>query len=99
MTTSRSTGSPSSAPASRATASRVLARLAGLAALLVAAWILVRPGVAEARRRQPQLQVHVVDGAALSANLGVNPSLSITALAERAGDAVAADDLSRTEHG
>jgi cholesterol oxidase len=28
--------------------------------------------------------LHVVDGSALSANLGVNPSLSITALAERA---------------
>ena len=28
--------------------------------------------------------VHVVDGSALSANLGVNPSLSITAQAERA---------------
>jgi cholesterol oxidase len=28
--------------------------------------------------------VHVIDGSALSANLGVNPSLSITALAERA---------------
>ena len=28
--------------------------------------------------------LHVVDGAALSANLGVNPSLSITAQAERA---------------
>jgi cholesterol oxidase len=28
--------------------------------------------------------LHVVDGAAVSANLGVNPSLSITALAERA---------------
>jgi cholesterol oxidase len=28
--------------------------------------------------------LHVIDGSALSANLGVNPSLSITALAERA---------------
>jgi cholesterol oxidase len=28
--------------------------------------------------------LHVVDGAAVSANLGVNPSLTITALAERA---------------
>ena len=28
--------------------------------------------------------MHVVDGAAISANLGVNPSLSITAQAERA---------------
>jgi cholesterol oxidase len=28
--------------------------------------------------------VHVADGSALSANLGVNPSLSITAQAERA---------------
>jgi cholesterol oxidase len=28
--------------------------------------------------------VHVVDGAAVSANLGVNPSLTITAQAERA---------------
>jgi cholesterol oxidase len=28
--------------------------------------------------------LHVVDGSALSANLGVNPALSITALAERA---------------
>lgn len=44
MTTSRSTGSQSSA-------SRVVARLAWLAALLVSVWILVRPGVAEARRR------------------------------------------------
>lgn len=30
------------------------------------------------------LGIHVVDGAAVSANLGVNPSLTITALAERA---------------
>lgn len=28
--------------------------------------------------------MHIVDGAAISANLGVNPSLSITAQAERA---------------
>ena len=28
--------------------------------------------------------LHVVDGSAISANLGVNPSLTITALAERA---------------
>ncbi|HET7799805.1 MAG TPA: cholesterol oxidase, partial [Humibacillus xanthopallidus] len=28
--------------------------------------------------------LHVVDGAAVSANLGVNPSLTITAQAERA---------------
>ena len=28
--------------------------------------------------------LHVVDGGAVSANLGVNPSLTITALAERA---------------
>jgi cholesterol oxidase len=28
--------------------------------------------------------VHVLDGAAVSANLGVNPSLTITAQAERA---------------
>jgi cholesterol oxidase len=28
--------------------------------------------------------LHVVDGAAVAANLGVNPSLSITAMAERA---------------
>ena len=28
--------------------------------------------------------LHVVDGSAVGANLGVNPSLSITALAERA---------------
>ena len=28
--------------------------------------------------------LHVVDGSAVSANLGVNPSLTITALAERA---------------
>ena len=28
--------------------------------------------------------LHVVDGAAIGANLGVNPSLSITAMAERA---------------
>jgi cholesterol oxidase len=28
--------------------------------------------------------LHVVDGASVSANLGVNPSLTITALAERA---------------
>lgn len=41
MTTSRSTGSLSSG----------VARLLGLVALLLAAWILVRPGVAEARRR------------------------------------------------
>ena len=33
--------------------------------------------------------LHVVDGSALSANLGVNPSLSITAQAERADVAVA----------
>lgn len=57
MTTSRSTGSPSSALASRSTARRVVARLAGLAALLVAAWILARPGVAEARRRLVVLEL------------------------------------------
>jgi cholesterol oxidase len=28
--------------------------------------------------------LHVIDGAAIGANLGVNPSLSITAMAERA---------------
>jgi cholesterol oxidase len=28
--------------------------------------------------------LHVIDGAAVGANLGVNPSLSITAMAERA---------------
>jgi hypothetical protein len=36
---------------------RALARVIGLAALLVAAWILVRPGVAEARRRLVVLEL------------------------------------------
>ncbi len=45
----------------------------------------MRRGVIDAYHRvfgEPGL--HVVDGSALGANLGVNPSLTITALAERA---------------
>ena len=57
MTTSRSTDLPNDGPARRALASRVLARLTWLAALLVAAWILTRPAMAEARRRLVVLEL------------------------------------------
>ncbi|MCZ7683404.1 MAG: GMC family oxidoreductase [Sandaracinaceae bacterium] len=42
-------------------------------------------GVVDARHRVHGYEgLYVIDGAAVSANPGVNPSLSITALAERA---------------
>jgi cholesterol oxidase len=36
--------------------------------------------------------VYVVDGAAISANIGVNPSLTITAMAERAMELIPAKE-------